>query len=179
MNIFGQLPESPEKIAQEVQREVRQLERDGKPDWTRKVKEVLKGIGKEKGYKVYPDPEDKDREWHGEWLLDLIWLDEKTGAIRLAAESEWGNEDEVLDDFQKLLCIKAPLKVMIYYVYNKPFVNKFENYMTRFDQHAKGEHYLLIEFAPGPADQAHLYAVKNGRIAKVDSRPLAGTAKAA
>ena len=167
MDTFGQLPEDPGKIANKIKTEVRQLVKDGRPDWNEKIKEVLRRLGKEKGYGVYPDPEEKN----GEWLLDVIWLDRKTGAIRLAAESELGSEGEALDDFQKLLCIKAPLKIMIYYVYKKPFLNKFGDYMTNFDQHVRGEHYLLIEFAPGPtgpADRAYLYQVpSHGRLAEV------------
>jgi hypothetical protein len=177
MGIFGQLPEEPGKIVNEIKTEVRRLVKDGRPDWSKKIKEVLRKLGKEKGYDLYPDAEEKNG-WHGEWLLDLIWLDEKTGAIHLAAESELGNANEVLDDFRRLLCAKAALKVMIYYVYNKPFLNKFEDCMTNFDQHVEGEHYLLIEFAPGPtdpADRAYLYQVPNhGRLAKVEFQPLQG-----
>jgi hypothetical protein len=105
----------------------------------------------------------------------VIWLDKNTGAIRLAAESELGTKEEVLDDFQKLLCIKAPLKIMIYYVYKKSFMEKFAGYIKDFDQHVKGERYLLIEFARGPADCAYLYQVPNhGRLAKVEFRLLQG-----
>jgi hypothetical protein len=177
MDIFGQLPESPDKIVDEIQARVRQVAKDGRPDWSTEIKEVLRKLGREKGYDVYPDPEEKNG-WHGEWLLDLIWFEGKTGAIRLAAESELGNENQVLDDFEKLLCIKAPLKIMIYYVYKKPFVKKFVDCIKAFDQHVKGEHYLLIEFAPGtigPADRAYFYQVPNhGRLAKVEFRPLQG-----
>jgi len=174
MDIFGQLPEDPGKIANEIETEVRQLVKDGRPDWNEKIKEVLRKLGKKEGYDVYPDPEERNREW----LLDVIWLDRKTGAIRLAAESELGKKGEVLNDFQKLLCIKASLKIMIYYVYKKPFLREFESYMTKFDQHVMGEHYLLIEFAPGPtgpADRAYLYPVpRHGRLTKVEFRPLQG-----
>lgn len=164
MDIFGQLPEKPNKIANEIKKEVRQLVKDRRPDWSKKIKEVLRKLGKRNGYLVYPDPEKKD----GAWLLDLIWLDRKTGAIRLAVESELGKEGEVLYDFQKLLCIKAPLKIMIYYVDKKPFVKEFEDYIKDFDQHVRGERYLLIEFAPGPTDRAYLYEVrKHGRLDKV------------
>lgn len=164
MDIFGQLPEDLDKIVKEIKTEVRQLVKDGRPDWTKQIKEALRKHGNAKGYYVYPDPKKGNREW----MLDLIWLDKKTGAIRLAVESEMGNEDEVLNDFQKLLCIKAPLKIMIYYVYKKPFVEKFADCFRDFDQHVNGEHYLLIEFAPGPTDRTHLYQVRgDGRLAKV------------
>jgi hypothetical protein len=170
MDIFGRLPEDPGNIVGEIRAEVRRLEKDGRPDWNRRIKEVLRNLGKRNGYLVYPDPERKV----GEWLLDVIWFDEETGAVRLALESELGKEAEVLDDFQKLLCIKAPLKIMIYYVYKGSFVEKFAEYITRFDQNVEGEYYLLIEFAPGPADRAYFYQVPHGRLAKVEFERLPG-----
>jgi len=179
MAVFGQLPADPATIANEIIRKVRRLAKDGRPDWSREIKKVLTNLGNAKGYYVYPDPKKRNREW----LLDLIWLDKKTGSIRLAVESELGNENEALDDFQKLLCVKAPLKVMIFYVYDKPFLKKFVKYMTDFDQHVEGEHYLLIEFAPGrkgPADHAYAYPVPSHLgPAKVKFTLLPGSLKAA
>ena len=99
MDIFGQQPENPDKIADEITTEVRRLVKDGRPDWNEKIKEVLRKLGKEKGYDVYPDPEERNG-WHGEWLLDLIWIEEGTGAIRLAAESELGDESEPWTTFR-------------------------------------------------------------------------------
>lgn len=159
MSFLGKLPDEPIAIANEIIREVRLLVKDGRPGWTARLKEVLRKRGIKNGYNVYPDPEKKD----GAWLLDLIWMHRDTGAIHLAVESELGKEREVLDDFQKLLSVKAPLKVMIYYLFDKPFLTEFERYIEAFDQHVPGENYLLIEFAPGrnaPDDRAYLFTVK-------------------
>jgi hypothetical protein len=132
--------------------------KDCNPDWTRAVKEVLRRKGKEKAYDVYPDRE-AEGKGNREWLLDLIWYRREKGTIDLAVESEWGSEAAVLDDFEKLLCIKAPLKAMIYCTYNGSFVAKFEDYMAAFDRHLEGEKYLLVEFA-GTESRACLFEVR-------------------
>jgi hypothetical protein len=102
----------------------------------------------------------------------LIWLHKKTGAIHLAVEPEWGNQDEVLYDFQKLLCVKSPLKIMVYWA-KRSFVSEFEKYMQGFDEHLEGENYVLVEFAPDPPDHAYCYAVKkDGLLLDVKFSPL-------
>lgn len=102
----------------------------------------------------------------------MVWLHRGTGAIHLAVESEWGNQGEVLYDFQKLLCVKSPLKIMVYWA-KRSFVSDFEAYMQDFDEHLEGENYLLVEFAPDSPDHAYSYAVKkNGRLSAVKFSPL-------
>jgi len=45
--------------------------------------------------------------------------------------------------------------------------------MEEFDQHVKGEHYLLVEMAPSPPDRAYLYKVRqDGRQTSVSFSPL-------
>jgi len=163
MAIFGKLPIDPSSAANEIILKVRDETNDNRPNWNATVKKVLRERADKNLYHVYPDPEVKNQGW----LLDLIWFDRQKGTVQLAVESELGTEGEVLDDFQKLLCIKAPLKIMIYYAYKKSYVNNFVDYMMAFDQHVKDEHYLVVEFAPGPEDKAYLYQVPNdGRLTK-------------
>jgi len=55
----------------------------------------------------------------GEWLYDLVWIKfDKNNhfmlSIELALESEWGNIDEIYEDFQKLLQSKSKIKIMIF-----------------------------------------------------------------
>jgi len=155
MPIFGKPPVDPATIAGEIISAVRRtgdIRPTGK--WTKTVKNVLRGCA-EGHYAVYPN-----RSGKGEWLLDVDWLSKRKGVIHLAVESEWKNKDHVWDDFQKLLCTKAPLKIMIYYASKRSLVGWLAKWMKPFDHHVRGEHYLLVEFAPGPADRAYLYTVQ-------------------
>jgi hypothetical protein len=154
MPVLCKPPIHPITLATNLRSFIRKQRDDGRPGWTAAVKGVLKKLAG-KDYIVYPKPE---------WLLDVVWLHRKTGAIHLAVESEWGNEREVLDDFQKLLCVKSPLKIMIYYAYDGSFVARFEKYMKVFDQHLEGENYVLVEFAAGPADSIYFHNVRKGNL---------------
>lgn len=54
----------------------------------------------------------------GEWLFDLCMLEWNEhgylARMPLALECEWGNDDAILDDFQKLIVCRADLRVMIF-----------------------------------------------------------------
>jgi hypothetical protein len=174
MRVFGKPPIDPVIVASKLISFVRDQQQDDRPDWTAAVKSVLGSLANKKDYIVYPSARER------EWLLDLTWLHKGSGAIHLAVESEWGNQGCVLNDFQKLLCVKAPLKIMVYYAYRGSFVGQFERYMRQFDQHVKGENYILIEFAPGPEDHIYFYDVPNdGRLQTVRFEPKLQAAAAA
>ena len=87
--------------------------RSGK-GWTREVIKKLSKKGKELGYIVRPS-RGKDR---GEWLWDLCWHRENNSKfleeVPLVAESEWGNLNEIVKDFKKLLAARASIRVMVY-----------------------------------------------------------------
>ena len=165
MAVFGKSPIDPSILAGEIISALRCEKRDGRRKWNKTVRRLLCGLADPKLYLVHPDA----REGCGEWLLDVIWFTRKQGTILLAVEVELGTKkNEVLYDFQKLLCIKAPLKVMVYYAYRGSYMNEFENYVKDFDHHVRGEQYLLVEMAPGPSDQAYLYDVrKDGQQSRV------------
>lgn len=163
--IFGQLPIDTKTIATEIIKAVRQPEiKDCSPAWTRAVKEALCRCGEERNFDVYTGLRRPGKDTY-EWLFDLVWHDRTTGSVSLAVESEWGDEGDVLDDFSKLLVVKAPLKVMVYFAYKGSFVERIEKeYLSAFDHHVKGEQYLLIEFH-GVKDHAYLYEAPNdGRV---------------
>jgi hypothetical protein len=157
MAIFGKPPIDPTALASEIIYRVRHEKRDDRTNWNKTVKDVLRDRVDGKRCLVHPD----SKESYGEWLLDVVWFTREEGTILLAAEIEWGRKGEVLVDFQKLLCIKAPLKVMVYCDRSGrgSFVKDFEEYLREFDHHVAGEHYLFIEMAPGPSDRAYLYKV--------------------
>ncbi len=165
VGVFRKPPIDPIIVAHKLISSLRELPDDGRRIRTPAVQKVLRKLAS-KDYFVYPGDDGPG------WLLDLIWLHKKTGAIHLAAESEWGNQDEVLYDFQKLLCVKSPLKIMVYWA-RRSFVSEFEKYMQDFDEHLEGENYVLVEFAPEPPDHAYGYAVKkDGLLPTVKFSPL-------
>jgi hypothetical protein len=160
--LFGQSPADPETIAGQITAAICRPEvKDCSPDWTRTIKEALSRYGEEKGFRVYSSLTRSGKR-AGEWLLDIVWYNTTTGTISLAVESEWGNENDVLDDFEKLLCVKAPLKVMIYFAYKGSLISGFEQYLSVFDHHVQGEKYLVIEFH-GSNSCVYMYEVlENG-----------------
>jgi len=164
---FGQPPIDPKTIATEIINAVRR-EKDSSPGWTRAVKEALWRCGEERGLSVYTGLRLPEKQSY-EWLLDVVWYNRITCSVSLAVESEWGNEGDVLDDFSKLLVVKAPLKVMIYFAYKGSFVERFEKeYLSAFDHHVKCEQYLLIQFQGPKNDRVYLYEAPNdGRVKEV------------
>jgi len=171
MAIFGKPPIDPVTLASVIISRLRSETRDDQTNWTKTVKDVLRERVDGKRCLVHPDSE----EGYTEWLLDVVWFTREEGTILLAAEIEWGRKDAVLYDFQKLLCTKAPLKVMVYCDHSGrgAFVNDFEEYLKEFDHHVKDEHYLFIEMAPGSSDSAYLYKVpSDGRQTSISFEPL-------
>ena len=113
---------------------------NGDTAWTKAIKEELvlqghrldhfvaaKDIEKEIGKSANnPDNTSKGATAdYSEWLYDLCWLDYDWGTeprqfkgLVLAVESEWRgnfkNIDDILDDFEKLICARAKCRLMIF-----------------------------------------------------------------
>lgn len=109
---------------------------------TQEVKSILATLGSEKGYKVYchglqEEIANKLCCVNVEWMNDVIWYKDSTqnymmDSLVLAAESEWdgmrkpvGNQQKDEDkygsvkyDFQKLIVMKAQIKVMVFKMRN-------------------------------------------------------------
>ena len=103
-------------------------------NWTCEVKSALHEMGRKRGYDGYP------------WLLDFIWW-AKDQRMMLAAESEFGNVDEVEDDFEKLPSFKCPRKLLVFTGDERKAEQtkrNAETYLRQFGEHASGEEYLLI-----------------------------------
>ena len=119
--------------------------------WTELVKKVLDDEGTRLGYEVLC----RGIQDSHEWMLDVIWWKtyrEESIGIALAVESEWKTPvREVIDDFQKLLCVKAPLKLLVYDGGNLPehgaaVRSEIMAEMMRYHHHVKGETYLFASF---------------------------------
>ena len=166
--LFGERPIDPRVLAEGLALGVTSKVEQGE-DWTRAVKDVLLKLGKDRGRYVAPDKSVSQREY----MLDLLWFgDSDTNDIVLAVESEWGGTTNVWEDFDKLMHIKAPLKVMILSTSQRGEQSQAlvkgiqELYMQKFSQHVKGEEYLLIEFVhPNKIVYCHHYEVpKDGKL---------------
>ena len=88
--------------------------------WTKAVKTELCRIGRDSfGCKVYAAGVPRNKRDGGEWLYDVTWLEYEEGGdgeltdLHLAAECEWGEDQDIEDDFEKLLLARAGVRVMI------------------------------------------------------------------
>jgi hypothetical protein len=119
-------------------------------DRTAAVKEVLRCIGEELGFCVAP----KLRAGQPEFLYDMVWFkNSDVNDVVMAMESELDKRREGLlfEDFQKLLHIKAPLKIFVFQGVEADWTRKImegirKSYLEKFSQHVKGERYIAIEF---------------------------------
>ena len=83
----------------------------------------------------------------GEWLYDVTGLlydnpDDENYFSRtvLVAESEWGRQLEILNDFQKLLLARADVRVMVFDGTQNPGYEKlFEIFKTNIDNNQQAE----------------------------------------
>lgn len=115
----------------------------------------------------YPLPESANTA-KGEYLVDYTWTEKENGKrVLLAAESEWGREwlgpkkwSLVEHDFEKLLAVKAPIKVLIFSSCRQrdPTWPEGTNFSIEFAKgrlmaalgnywhHLAGEAYVFIDF---------------------------------
>lgn len=118
----------------------------GDTPWTEIVQEAFYEIGKlKKGIKVYASSHG------GEYLLDVLWdsiVDKEHGAV-LGLESEWGNIEDVEEDFYKLMYVKSRFKVLIYSSASESnrldLQQMIKNGLVNFNKHLEGERYLFID----------------------------------
>ena len=143
--------------------------REGRTEWNKATKEVLCELGRKQGFRTYASVH-LLKERLNEWLLDIVWYSLSKG-IQLAVESELGKSDDVLDDFEKLTCVKAPLKLLLSELGESKMVQQLkdlERYLTNFEQHFEGETYLLVDFAYG-SHRCYKFVVPrphNGKLKK-------------
>ena len=99
-------------------------------EWTKAIKTELCRIGRRFDYKVYAKDVEEDEKHGGEWLYDVTWLEynrssdgELTDAP-MVVECEWGDYQDIEDDFEKLLLARAGVRVMIFGGTDEPSVAK-------------------------------------------------------
>ena len=96
--------------------------------WTEKVKTELCKIGRSFDYRVYAraDEVHECERDGGEWLYDVTWIEYERGRdglkwpatalieAPLVAECEWGNFEQIVYDFEKLLLARARVRLMVF-----------------------------------------------------------------
>jgi hypothetical protein len=169
MSLFGSLPIPCDALA-------RMLATDSDLTWDspqNSIKSILYELGNKDGLVFCRRRGLVEGTIVQEWLLDLVWLDKETLAMKLAVESELAlNMNQRLDDFEKLMSTKAPLKLFIYRAREDESANvrkRLEQYLENFPQHIEGEEYLLMEMAVNQKSACfHRYRVPgNGKIDKI------------
>ena len=145
----------------------------------------------------YPLPKAADSR-RGEYLVDYTWAEAESGKrVLLAGESEWGTErfgkinwTRVEYDFEKLLAVKAPLKLLIFSSCCKSenlgsdshinFTNsyarsKLEASLRGYGDHLAGEVYTFIDLpqtgdvsGPGRYESFIWVAKCSGRHSEVE-----------
>jgi hypothetical protein len=95
----------------------------------------------------------------------------------LAVESEWNRGVwEVMHDFEKLLSVKSPLKLMIYHRGRdtEELKEKIKRCLSGFSQHVTGERYIFCEFQKGWKCLCYVFTAKasRGRVKEVTFRTL-------
>ncbi len=92
----------------------------------------------------------------GEWLFDVTCLsyyyDDFLKHVPLVAESEWGTENDIYDDFQKLLLARADVRVIIFDGARSPGYRRIfsilAKYIARHEGSRDGDTYLLVAWTP-------------------------------
>jgi hypothetical protein len=167
--LFGNPPINPAELLQIITSQVpARAKTEHDPDWTKAAKEVLCDLGKKRGFKIYASIH-LGSEKHHEWWLDIVWYSSGSGGIQMAVESEWGKEEAVLDDFEKIMCTKSPLKLMLFSSREKlrseqRLVQKLQEYLADFEQNVDGETYLLVDFTCGGHQCYEFRVPHNGRL---------------
>jgi hypothetical protein len=90
-------------------------------------------------YKRYPNS--------GEFILDFCCIDSHSHEMLLAAESELSEtkvEKVVDDDFQKLVYVKASLKVCVFRSEPEEVLARAQDFLRDYPRHSDAETYIFV-----------------------------------
>ena len=116
---------------------------EGPRGWTRKVLTTLCELGRELDYTAWATSDPK------EWLYDVSWskchrTHGRLLSVPMVAECEWGEWEEIMYDFEKLLLARAAVRVMVYGWKDTKCINEKLLKHVRTFNGASGDTYLLI-----------------------------------
>jgi hypothetical protein len=134
---------------------------DSLRDWTNVVKSTLRRLGKQRSLDVYDGTPSFE-----ECLVDVMWWNESSFRPEAVFESEWGNVKEVMYDFQKLIFIKAPLKVLICGPEDRAYdlIPRADEWIQKYPDHVMGERYVIVNVRRGTAECYQWAAPRNGGV---------------
>lgn len=100
----------------------------------------------------------------GEWLFDVTGLlYDQEGYLKrtvLVAESEWGRENEIYGDFEKLLLARADVRVMVFDGSQNPgyraIFETLATYIARCEHSQAGDSWLFVAWMP---DRLHFQRI--------------------
>lgn len=130
----------------------------GNGDWTHGILDVFNQLPsqlslKDLGKSIYVYPNTTSRDGAGEWLLGLIWWRMNGTNLKdivLAVESEWSHYTwDVKYDFEKLLVVKSPIKILIAEDYHKDVMQMVEKELRAYEDGSDGETYMIALYANG------------------------------
>src|SRR5262249_5882792 len=142
----------------------------GNKAFTVGVKKALEEIGKKKNFETICTNQKASKK---EFMLDVVWWARTPEGEwpAMGAESEWGNPrskdvrfraNQVAEDFEKLLCFKAPLKLLFFSAENRRMRDvthaEIIRYLRHFAHHVAGEEYLFMEFSQNDSGQLECYS---------------------
>jgi len=169
---------------------------DSDEAWTQSVRRRFIEICPEGCYALPGDPLTRK----GEFLADYTWAEEENGKrVLLASESEWGSGrfgrihwTPVEHDFEKLLAIKAPFKVLIFSSICEPSgtmeetdfsfeyaKERIKASLQNYGHRLPGEVYIFIDFPqtrePGPGKyQSFIWLARQFGKAEVEFENTGG-----
>lgn len=144
-------------------------------EWTKSVYLTLRATGQERDYRVYCS--DRTPELGG-YLFDVVWFNASTFRPDLIAECEWQDIAHIVYDFEKLLWVKAPLKLLICGPETKrdQLLPAILQKIRQYPDHSPGERYLVVD-VNGNARGGNAYAYswqspENGANSLAEFEPL-------
>jgi hypothetical protein len=188
--LYGDLPVSPERLAEELDKLanrnderpgtlglMRYLDQLGQEVTSRKIEtkvETEEGLKDFASY--FNDRENKRRAF----LLDFLWWQEGLGTL-LAVESEISDPSikGLQHDFEKLLCWKSPMKLMITTEHPGRSAEVIAHELSVYarnccSQYVPNETYLLFVYGE-PRNHAYVFVAGEGRGFEFRKIGLAGT----
>jgi hypothetical protein len=118
-------------------------------DCTSSVLETMRQEGNSQSFHVYCSDGTRD---HSEFLLDVVWFNPQTARPDLIAESEWGDTGAVAYDFEKLIWVKARLKLMVCDPQSKrhELLHSLNEKLRRYPDHLGGDQYHVLNLNGTP-----------------------------
>ena len=122
-------------------------------NWTRFVARKVASAAKRHGYRT---------RGHGhrnsEFMYDMIWLkkdhDGRLLRVGLVMECEWGNDEEVLQDFRKLLLARADERLIVFEgktdKSNAELIERMRGEIGRFSGTEPRDRYLFASWPKRP-----------------------------